>query len=270
MADLSIQYDEEMVGAGHPTKEDTLNRLVLAEHNSDGTHKNGVAAYIVGCGVYPAGVSSLTIRSGRVSIAGADYEIPATLTKSGLTGLDSDSLYRVEVSAPASGSEITASEIAVTTSAHAWNQSRHCLMRSEARLLGLFATDGGGDIIPHYLDGRFLEFDDPPVIADVSSAQTWPTTAAAFAPSEWDCLMELLASLSGTNTYDLEVKVGRGNTAREFKVHNYYSAQNWGGEYPLSAMSAAGNLRYGFSANAGSAGLSIKQAGLWLPPGLGR
>jgi len=29
MSDLRIQYDEEMVGSGHPTKSDTLNRLFL-------------------------------------------------------------------------------------------------------------------------------------------------------------------------------------------------------------------------------------------------
>ena len=29
MSDLRIQYNEEMVGAGHPTKSDTLNRLFL-------------------------------------------------------------------------------------------------------------------------------------------------------------------------------------------------------------------------------------------------
>ncbi len=36
MSDLRIHYNEEMVGAAHPTKEDTLNRLVLAGHNPDG------------------------------------------------------------------------------------------------------------------------------------------------------------------------------------------------------------------------------------------
>ncbi len=40
MADQRIQYTEELVGAGHPTKADTLNRLVLVEHNPDGTHGN--------------------------------------------------------------------------------------------------------------------------------------------------------------------------------------------------------------------------------------
>ena len=39
MADQRIQYTEEMVGAGHPTKSDTLNRLANVEHNNDGTHK---------------------------------------------------------------------------------------------------------------------------------------------------------------------------------------------------------------------------------------
>ncbi len=39
MADQRIVYTEEVVGAGHPTKTDTLNRLALVEHNNDGTHK---------------------------------------------------------------------------------------------------------------------------------------------------------------------------------------------------------------------------------------
>lgn len=38
MPDLRFQHTEELVGAGHPTKSDTINRLVLAEHNPDGTH----------------------------------------------------------------------------------------------------------------------------------------------------------------------------------------------------------------------------------------
>ena len=39
MADQTIQYTEEMVGAGHPTKADTLNRALLVDHNTDGTHE---------------------------------------------------------------------------------------------------------------------------------------------------------------------------------------------------------------------------------------
>ena len=39
MADQRIQYTEEFIGSGHPTKSDTLNRIVVVDHNIDGTHK---------------------------------------------------------------------------------------------------------------------------------------------------------------------------------------------------------------------------------------
>ena len=41
MADQRILSTEKMVGAGHATLADTINRLVLVEHNNDGTHKFG-------------------------------------------------------------------------------------------------------------------------------------------------------------------------------------------------------------------------------------
>jgi hypothetical protein len=42
MADQRILYSESMVGAGHPTLSDTLNRLALVEHTNEGLHKIGV------------------------------------------------------------------------------------------------------------------------------------------------------------------------------------------------------------------------------------
>lgn len=38
MANQRILYTEEMVGYGHPTKADTLNRHAMVQHNEDGTH----------------------------------------------------------------------------------------------------------------------------------------------------------------------------------------------------------------------------------------
>ncbi len=40
MPDQRIQYTEELVGANHATKTDTINRIALVEHNNDGTHKS--------------------------------------------------------------------------------------------------------------------------------------------------------------------------------------------------------------------------------------
>ncbi|MEW5911287.1 MAG: hypothetical protein AB1814_01925 [Thermodesulfobacteriota bacterium] len=90
MADLRIQYDEEMVGAGHPTKDDTLNRLVLAEHNNDGTHKAEAAESM---GINDAGLLSaynglflsyydathLTVHGGVVLIQGVPYALAGAL-----------------------------------------------------------------------------------------------------------------------------------------------------------------------------------------------
>lgn len=42
MEDKRIQFTERMVGANHPTRPDTLNRLALVGHNTDGTHKSMV------------------------------------------------------------------------------------------------------------------------------------------------------------------------------------------------------------------------------------
>lgn len=40
MADLRPQYNEEAVGASHPTKADVINRAYNVEHDEDGTHGN--------------------------------------------------------------------------------------------------------------------------------------------------------------------------------------------------------------------------------------
>ena len=42
MTDQRAQYTEEAIGAGHPTKADTINRLALVGHNNDGSHKHWV------------------------------------------------------------------------------------------------------------------------------------------------------------------------------------------------------------------------------------
>jgi len=49
-ADQTIAATEEMVGSGHATKTDTLNRHGLVEHNTDGTHKAAITGLSVTAG----------------------------------------------------------------------------------------------------------------------------------------------------------------------------------------------------------------------------
>ncbi len=70
MADQRAQYNEEAVGANHPTKADVINRLALVEHGTDGVHgakavssliAAGLVASLVGKAVFmPAGAYELT------------------------------------------------------------------------------------------------------------------------------------------------------------------------------------------------------------------
>ncbi len=64
MVDQRIQYTEEMVGAGHPSKADTLNRLDLIEHNTDGTHKEAAVTSLLALGLRPlTGFDGIVLRT---------------------------------------------------------------------------------------------------------------------------------------------------------------------------------------------------------------
>jgi len=65
MEDLTAKHNEEAVGSGHPTKADTANRLMLVEHNIDGTHKS-VDRWTQTTGTFtatPASTSTLTMTT---------------------------------------------------------------------------------------------------------------------------------------------------------------------------------------------------------------
>lgn len=105
--DQRIQYTEQMVGASHPTKSDTLNRLTLIEHNTDGTHKsitlNGKRLNyddnLTFSGAYTAtfaltGTTSLTLptsgtlaTTGSIGTLGSQNADNASITGGSITGL---------------------------------------------------------------------------------------------------------------------------------------------------------------------------------------
>jgi len=66
MSSQIIEYTEEMVGANHPTKSDTLNRALLVEHNNDGTHKYYHTATFVD-GDLAAGILTVTHNFNRLT-----------------------------------------------------------------------------------------------------------------------------------------------------------------------------------------------------------
>ena len=85
MADQRFQAVERVVGANHPTLTDTINRLTLVGHNTDGTHKSGIGS--VDCSAYTdldTAVSTIGATVTTLVISTAvnmtdDTTIPATL-----------------------------------------------------------------------------------------------------------------------------------------------------------------------------------------------
>ena len=69
MADQRIQATENMIGANHPTLTDTLNRLALVQHNTDGTHSGTYVCLPTGNGGGAFAVGALTATSVK-SVAG--------------------------------------------------------------------------------------------------------------------------------------------------------------------------------------------------------
>ena len=117
MADQRISYNEYMVGAGHPTKADTLNRHANIEHNTDGTHKMtdgaaGVLYYHDGTRLValPAGAASEILVGG-----GAGAPIWTEATGSGPpVRQTSPTLVTPDLGTPASGEMSNCSDLSET------------------------------------------------------------------------------------------------------------------------------------------------------------
>jgi hypothetical protein len=173
MSDQRIQYDEEMVGAGHPTKSDTLNRLMLVEHNSDGTHAISMSPLGHLSGLEPSRKDNdeFYLEAGEVDIGGTSYSVSAQLTKQ-VSGLSADTWYYIYASAP-SGDDLAATDISCTSTAPTFSGVKVGWYSGDDRCLGVLKTDGSSDILSFYSAGGWFYF------ADVEDGEFLSTSSLA-------------------------------------------------------------------------------------------
>jgi len=83
-ADQTIASTEEMVGSGHATKTDTLNRLGLVEHNTDGTHKAAITGLSVTAGKTITATQNTTLDEAVAMSSKASLATPSFTTGIGV------------------------------------------------------------------------------------------------------------------------------------------------------------------------------------------
>lgn len=119
MADERIKYDEEMVGHSHPSKDDTLNRITLIEHGTDGTHLPSYASLYEYTpegnitDIVTAGTFVKWAHSVAGLVTGAPY-ITSSVANDNITiGADGPGDYNIFASASIEGQEGMSVTIAV-------------------------------------------------------------------------------------------------------------------------------------------------------------
>lgn len=263
MSDQRIQYNEEMVGAGHPTKDDTLNRLVLAEHNIDGTHKYPLKGVMVGLRLERKDADELHLYPGAVEINGGLYSVVSNITKQ-LTGLSADTWHYLLAGAPASGNELSADDLAASASAPGYDAARLGWYSGDARCLGFFLTDASGNILGFYTVGNWWVPLQPIWIINGAPSAGW-TSVAANVPALGRLLLSVSADHDSTGTAILEMRPGNSTITSNPLIHVTRGPNASADGAALVTTSVAGYVDYRLP---NSNTLSFSWNALHLPRGL--
>jgi len=192
MAEI-IDYTEEMVGANHPTKSDTLNRALLIGHDADGTHK--LRGHLAGLIMYngtdadhdldvsPGECTDGGRTTGLVLIETLTKQIDASWEAGNEAGglfsgtVAADSCYHVFLIKKDSDGSIDAGfDLTPTASGKPAGYSAF-------RRIGSVLTNGDANIMGFVQDGDYFFLKDPPMDVDVSDFGTISTAYTLTVPS---------------------------------------------------------------------------------------
>lgn len=199
-ANKTIAASEDVVGRGHATKDDTLNRAFLIGHNNLGYHTD-FPGQLVRPKFTWKDADEIYISAGVYHLDGTDEIVcqwNAQITfqfGSGGSNAASDDLgasewhyLYIDDSAvqTAATNILTASEFLNSTTAPTWSHTKHGWYNGNDRCIGAFLTDGANNMLAFWHDGGRQVLYDAPVTfvnaADIDSAWTDATvTAPGFA-----------------------------------------------------------------------------------------
>lgn len=265
MSDQRIQYNEEMVGAGHPTKSDTLNRLMLVEHNSDGTHQSSLPGFKSGLAPTYKDTDELTFSGGVIEIDGEFYTLSAA-TDVQFASLAADTDYWVYVSAPGSGTALSASEFAASATAPARDQAKGGVWYNaagDARAVFGFTTDGSAYIREFFCDGREVTYDTQVADGNVSPSTTYTdVTLTVPALDDLHAKFTVFTNYSDTLAYTRYRK--NGTTGYHNTGYGRYTDSRYASAQVICPVDGSGKIEVALSA-ATSNSISVWTNGYFLP-----
>jgi len=224
-----IDYTEEMVGANHPTKSDTLNRALLVGHDANGGHK--LRGHLAGLQMSNDLDAEHDIRLGPGECTDADQTTGLVLRENLVKridaawqpGSDAGGLFAGNVAADACYHVFLIKKDADGSMDGGFDASSAAANRpsgySAWRRLGSILTDGGANILGFIQDGDYFFLKDPPMDVNVSNLGTTSTAYALTVPSGL-CVRVIINYLSWRASSNLRVYIREAGVNDEEVVNN--------------------------------------------------
>jgi microcystin-dependent protein len=147
MTQQTINYNEKIVGANHPTLSDTVNRALLIQHNSTGGH--ALIGTMFGLDISIKDADEFYVDGGMIDLSGEMHIVSTQLTKT-VTGLSVSTTYHIYVKPPATGLALSATEVEYTTTAPTRDADKaagYHGTNTTWRWIGWVRTDGSGNLV---------------------------------------------------------------------------------------------------------------------------
>lgn len=253
MTEMIIQYNEEMVGANHPTKSDTLNRALLVEHNEKGTHQH-YRGWRRGLQIQYKDADEIYVGAGEVSLD--DGTTPRTYTLAAQTAkahaiTGGPKVVYVYVDPPASGTSLAAENIVLDDTVPAWNEGKHGWYHptntDQRWLEQAFAIDASNNVLKFVssAEGKGIYWVSAVLIIAAGNAVTWTEVdLSSYVPAIEGVRATVPVRLLYQTANSIAYLRTKGTSGNGWNVAQVHSSGRTDSSLPVIPVDSAGKLQY--------------------------
>jgi hypothetical protein len=268
---MRIQCNEEMVGAGHPTKADTLNRLVLVEHNTDGTHLSKSLGYLSRVHIYKSNTTQITLAPLAADIGGLIYTLDAATAKTISASAGTQHWEYLYAEAPSSGLTLSASEITHSATAPAYSAAYKGWYDGDKRCIGVVPVSAANQVETYHQIGQTVTLSVLHNILSTSTPATSSTLLATNLPVLGNLKVNVGVTLAQAGVtmvwaYVEDGELASGNADNGLLMSNDHANATCGVRGEKSAVTDS-SQRIRYHASGGATTISISLRWFELPWG---